>query len=208
MATAQDNRLDGYTVLPRQFGTVRPEIKLAFPYFGEVVRVHPHASDIGWTEFIETMRQLPADAPLDEGWVMDETMAYVRGQIHPDDWDMFWKVAKANHQNSMDLVILAKDIVEQVAGFPTGQPADSTDGQPLTGHLSKGGSQRPARPSKKDRRMAAQRRVLARETSKGRADLALNALEAYEQTSGRVLSIVDGRVVAGSISDEPVSRIA
>jgi hypothetical protein len=216
MAT-QDERLSGYTVLKGQYGTVRPEVKLAFPYFPDAdgnpitIRVHPHASDIGWTEFIESMRERPA-TEVDEGEVLDETMAYVRGQIHPDDWDLFWATAKANHQNSMDLVILAQDIVAQVAGFPTGRPDDSASGPQPTGHLSKGGLQRPARrgggKSKKDKQKAAQRRVLARANEEGRSDLALNVLEAYEATTGRHLSIVDGEVVSDAESDERASRTA
>jgi hypothetical protein len=80
MATT-DDRLAGYAVVEGSFGTVRPALKVAFPYFSETIRVHPFASDIGWTKFIETMRQHPAE-DIDQGYVLDETMNYIRGQIH------------------------------------------------------------------------------------------------------------------------------
>ena len=196
MATTDNDRLAGYQVLSGQFGTIRPEVKLAFPYFGETIRVHPYASDIEWTAFIDSMKDVPAEQVNDMA-VLDETMKYVRGQIHPDDWDLFYRTATANHQNSVDLVALAQDIVSVVAGFPTGRPSDSPDGPQLTGHLSKGGSPRPARQrgkkSGKQKRKDAQRRVMA--TQADRPDLALNTLEVYEATIGSQVDIVDGQVV-------------
>lgn len=198
MATS-DDRLAGYAVVEGNFGTVRPALKIAFPYFGEKIRVHPFASDIGWTKFIETMRQHPAE-DVDQGYVLDETMNYIRGQIHEDDWELFWETATKNHQNSMDLVILCQDIMAVIAGFPIGEPDGSNNGRPLTGHLSKGGSSRPGKQSRKDKRAAAAARVIQRAAEQGRADKALMALEQYEVTTGRRLSIVDGQVQATEIS--------
>lgn len=198
MADKKDDvdRLAGYTVVQGQFGSVRPEIRLAFPYFGEVIRVHPQASDIGWTKFLESVSHMD-ETQVNDMEALQATMNYVRQQIHPDDWDLFWSTSEKNAQNSMDLVATAKDIVAVVAGFPTGQPADSNRGPQPTDHLSRGGSRRERRAKKsKGRRVDAQRRVLGRANESGRSDLALNALEQYEATVGRRLSIVDGQVVA------------
>jgi len=184
MAT-QDNRLDGYTVLDGQFGTERPEIRMAFPYFGEVIRVHPNASDVEWMSFIDSMRGVSAE-DIDGAEAMSATLDYIRGQIHPDDWGLFTKTATANRQNSMDLMAVAQHVLEAVAGFPTGQPSDSQPGQQLTGHLLKGGSQRPARTrrSKEELRAEATKRALLKAEDAGRADIALVLLENYEHQTG------------------------
>src|SRR4029453_11464565 len=135
---AQDNRLDGYTVLEGQFGVERPEVRMAFPYFGEVIRVHPNASDVEWMTFIDSMRDVPAEE-VQGDQVMAATLDYIKGQIHPDDYELFVKTAAKNRQNSMDLMAVAQHVVQEVSGFPTGPPDDLERGPELTGHLSKGG---------------------------------------------------------------------
>lgn len=185
------DRLAGYTVLDGQFGSVRPEVRLAFPYFGETIRVHPYASDIEWAGFLDSVSHMD-ESEVDSQEAIDKTMGYVRQQIHPDDWDLFWATAVTNHQNSLDLVLLAQDIMANVAGFPTGQPDDSKHGRQPTDHLSKGGSSRQERragKSKQDRRTAATKRALARVNAEGRADIALALVEAHEFATGQTLTL-------------------
>ena len=197
MATQNDDeRLSGYTVLDGQFGTVRPEIRMAFPYFGQTIRVHPNASDVEWMGFIERMRHIPA-AEVDESEAMAATLDYIRGQIHPDDWNLFLATATANRQNSMDLMTVAQTIVAAVADFPTGAADDSARGQRPTDHLSRGGSSRRERrggksgnDEKKRRRLEATARAIRNED---RADVKLLLLEAYEQQQG-IRYDVDGTV--------------
>lgn len=193
MATNDQRDLSGYTVLDGQFGTVRPEIRMAFPYFGETIRVHPNASDVEWMGFIERMRHVPAEA-VDGSEAMAATLDYIHGQIHPDDWDLFLTTATKNRQNSMDLMAVAQTIVAAVADFPTGQPGDSSPGRQPTGHLSKGGlsrrERRGGKSGKGTKRSDATVRAIRREE---RPDVKLLLLESYEQQHG-IRYDVDGTV--------------
>lgn len=131
------------------FGTDRPPIDLDFGWFGATIRVNPRASDLSLTEFMSAAEgiQLPDLDGVDEdnltpaqvqqmaaamnsmASVTRAVKTLVRDQIHPDDWDTFWKLAIANGQQNADLVALSKalaaEIAEHAAGFPTGPSSGS-----------------------------------------------------------------------------------
>lgn len=107
------------------FGTPRGAVDLDFDYFGETIRVHPHATDLGLVDFMAAAAGINME---DQGAVvaaMGHIVGWLQQQIHPDDWDRFYATAKANGQTVNDLMVVAQGLTEAVAGFPTGQPSGS-----------------------------------------------------------------------------------
>lgn len=142
-----------------ELGTVRAAVDIDFPYFGEVIRVHPDASDLAAAELMLKAQDIDLTGDVDindpESWDPETTrvmveaenlaMSMIRQMIHPDDWDRFWKTARANRQNTVDLMTVTKTLAAEVARFPTGQLSDSSAGHQHTRPKSKGGSSsRPA----------------------------------------------------------------
>ena len=138
-------------------GTVREAVDADFDYFGEVIRVHPDASDLQQAELMILAEGIDvSDIDMDdpESWTPgqrvviqkanDAVAQAIRGQVHPDDWDRFFKTARANRQFVMDLMALSKQISEMVAGFPTGQQSVSSPTPPVTDRKSRRGSLRRA----------------------------------------------------------------
>lgn len=120
-------------------GTPRSVTDMTFDYFGETIRVHPHATDLALIDFMQSASTVDA-ANVHES--MAAMVEFLRQQIHPEDWDRFYATAKANGQNVGDLMGVARGITEAVAGFPTGQPSASRHErrQKKSGKKSKGGS--------------------------------------------------------------------
>jgi hypothetical protein len=150
------------------FGTERPPLDLDFGWFGATIRVNPRASDLSLTEFMASAEGIvlpdlddmdednPTPEQLREMTVAINAMASVtrmlqrmlREQIHSDDWDEFWRLAKENGQQNADLMALSKAlaaaIAEHAAGFPTGQPSGSAPTRSSTSRKSPAGSSSPA----------------------------------------------------------------
>lgn len=118
-------------------GTLRETATLTFGWFGETIRVGETAGDLQFIEFMEKAMLLDADDAV-EG--MKAVMGYLRDLVHPDDWAMFWELAKRNRQEFADLMNVAKAIVEVTSGFPTSRPSGSSGGRSNTKRKSKGGS--------------------------------------------------------------------
>lgn len=145
------------------FGTARPPLDLDFGWFGATIRVNPRASDLGLTEFMATAEGIVLpDLDIDEANPTAEQLQqmtaamnamaavtkalqkFMREQIHPDDWDEFWRLAKGNGQQNTDLMALSKALAAEIAqhatGFPTGPSSDSSPTPPTTSPKSSGGS--------------------------------------------------------------------
>lgn len=162
------------TVHIGSFGTARPKVDATFDYFGTVIRVHPDASDLAYTEFLAIAKDIEVDEegqPVNAAdnqraaTLLDDTL---RGQIHPDDLATFMRIAKENRQQVMDLMILSQQVVAAVSGFPTGQPSDSSTGRVSDQQRSPGGSSsRGTR--RKDERMAEKARKRALRDQQGHA---------------------------------------
>ena len=139
--------------LTGSFGTVREAIDADFPYFGETIRLNPDASDLYQVKLMELLQTIDLgsiDFDDPSSWTREQANAIqganssvleaMKGQIHPDDWDLFLKTANANRQQTMDLMALSQQLTEAIAGFPTVRSGDSSAGQSRTGRKSKGGS--------------------------------------------------------------------
>jgi hypothetical protein len=106
-------------------GVVKPKVSDSFGWFGAEVRVHPFLTDIVLMDFAEEAQHIDENSP--------EVMGFIKKQmrlvIEPDDFDVFWKAALENGQDSADLMAVMKTIVETKAQRPTLLPADSSAGQ-------------------------------------------------------------------------------
>lgn len=154
-------------------GTARDAVELDFEWFGSTIRVHPDASDLGTADMMMQFGGLDVDDDDDARAAMEALSEHLLSQIHPDDREEFWRLAKANRQQMADIVAVSKAITEAVAGFPTGQSADSSATPKSTSKKSSGGSSSAA----KRARMAQSRREL--ETAR-RHDVQDQALEQLE----------------------------
>lgn len=110
-------------------GTPHDPVDLTFDYFGVVIRVSPTASDLDLVGFMLEAAEVEA---VDEQKAMQATARYLKGLIHVDDWDTFWRTAKANRQVLPDLLLLGESIVEAVSEVPTERPSDSVGGPQTT----------------------------------------------------------------------------
>jgi hypothetical protein len=163
------------------FGTARAPIDADFPYFGETIRLHPDANDLVYTEMMMKAQAIDlGDMDIDDPSTWDqEAIAaakeaadlaadMIRQQIHPDDWDRFWKTARANRQNTIDVMGLSQTLAEVVANFPTGPSPASSPGRRTTKSRSKAGSSSRAR---RTRSPSTRDTVVTLDLFKGRPDL-------------------------------------
>lgn len=118
-------------------GTPHELVDLTFDYFGVVIRVNPLASDLDLVGFMIEAAEVDE---LDENKAVQAVARYLKGLVHVEDWDTFWRQAKANRQAMPDLMLLGETIVEAVSGVPTSPPAASSGGRQNTNSKSKGGS--------------------------------------------------------------------
>ena len=110
-----------------EFGTTRPEVDLAFGYFGATIRVNPNLSELVLVDLFAGM------AGGEDG---TEALTAITGMVdalvHPEDVPEFRTRCRANRQSTEDLAQLAVKLVEALTDRPTRQPADSSDGLPTT----------------------------------------------------------------------------
>lgn len=157
-------------------GTPHEPVDLTFEFFGVVVRVSPDASDLDLVGFMLEAAEVEA---VDEQKAMQATSRYLKGLIAADDWETFWRTAKANRQSLPDLLLLGERIIEALSGVPTEPPSDSAGGRPTTTPKSKAGSSSRRAASKADADVAATRRALEL-VPPGRADLKEFIIQAAE----------------------------
>ena len=117
-----------------ELGTPHEEIKYTFGYFGQMMRAHPDAGELSYIDFLGKALEVDEEDEA-EGYKL--TMEFLKQQVHPDDWDVFWQTAKENRQTVKDIMQVSQKILEEVSGFPTGQPSDSPASQPKRSRKSK-----------------------------------------------------------------------
>lgn len=162
-----------------KLGTRREQVDLDFDWFGETIRVHPDATDLDVADFMMQAGALDVDDDEQAKQIMGSLAEYLVKQIHPEDRDRFWELAKANRQQMADIMAVSKAITEAVTelatGFPTGQQSDSAPTTSSTSKKSSGGSSSAGR---------AQRRAQSRaDTETGRSD----------RVTGHAMQMLSGR---------------
>lgn len=127
-----------------EMGTDRGVIDITFLWFGTTIRVNPGAGELELMEFMvmankidvgETTKDLAKSAEA-----MEAVFVFLKGQIHPDDWPLFFDIAKTRRQTTEDLMRVAMAIVNRVANFPIGPSDGSGGGTPPTPEKSTDGS--------------------------------------------------------------------
>lgn len=136
-----------------------------FEFFEVEPRVNPSFGELDLTDFLEAASVIEE---TDISKAMSLIKNTLRAMVHPDDFDDFWATAKRHRQGTSDLMGLMYAVIETAADRPTEQPADSSDGLPLTSTSSSDDSSS---------------RVIHRLEQEGRPSLALMVQQAQERGS-------------------------
>lgn len=172
-----------YTFIAEEdLGVEHGEAEYAFRYFGAVIRVHPEFGELSYVEFMAKATEVDEE-DIENGLPL--LMAYLKDQVHPDDWDEFFKLAKSKRQTTKDLMELSNKILGVLSGFPT-EPQDDLSPTPSSGELkSKDGSSAQAvnRRAAHHRKSAAKTVEHAMHLLEGRPDLQMAVLRAQEARS-------------------------
>lgn len=103
-------------------GATVQEADFAFPWYGTMIRVNPGASEIVYIDFIAKAGQYEQNDPR-AGVAVKE---FIQEIIHPEDFEVFWDIAKTHRRTIEHLSEISMKIVSAVTGDPTsGQSASS-----------------------------------------------------------------------------------
>jgi hypothetical protein len=148
----------------RNIGTLgqqREALDLEFTYFGgQIIRVHPRATDGVELEFLEAGRDVDIaeleDLDFSKIDAMDEEqqqkifvtlskasaagyqaiLTALHRLIHPDDFALYWRLGMDNGQQisdrMSDIRLITTAVIEATTDFPTGPPSDSASGSATT----------------------------------------------------------------------------
>lgn len=112
------------------FGRKRAAIDLDLDWFEATIRVNPSACTAAMVEFLAEAGAVDQDDEIRGSQII---MRLLREVIHPEDFDLFWKIAKRERQDPQtDLVPMANAIMEAVTDFPTPPSSASADGPSTT----------------------------------------------------------------------------
>lgn len=109
-------------------GAARAPVTARFWYFGTRLRVNPGLTELDVVDLLEQANNVKMDDPNS----MTMTKDYVRAHIHPEDFDAFWKLVKANHQDTTDIMTLCWKLLDAITANPTGERQDSSGGPLVT----------------------------------------------------------------------------
>lgn len=113
----------------------KPKIDMQFGWYGVDMRINPDLSLLAVSDWIERASTMASSDP--RAYTMASEV--FQTLLHPDDFDMFWAMAKQNRLAEDDLFPLAWDIIAKVTDLPTDAPSDSSDGRGTTGEPSTAG---------------------------------------------------------------------
>lgn len=106
----------------------RGPLVASFTYFGEQIRVHPDVTEVDMIDFLDDAETVDKDDP--KSMLMVKNAA--RNHVHPDDFEKFWQLRKANRQGVEQLMGTIWQIVGGLTGKANGQRSASSDGPPAT----------------------------------------------------------------------------
>lgn len=107
-------------------GNRNADVDLDFEWFGATIRVHPKASDLSVADLMLNFGDVDVDSLEGQQVAMQAMSEFMVGQIHAEDRQLFWSLAKENNQMIRDIMEVAKAISEGVADFRSGQRSDSS----------------------------------------------------------------------------------
>lgn len=149
-----------------ELGEETEVVNVTFNYFGSKLRAHPDSSELEYVDFIG--KAIEVDEK-DEVESYHLTMGFLKQQIHPDDWDTFWQLARKHRQSVAKLMVLSQKIMEAASGFPTTQPSDS--------------SSPPAKRQTKSKAVSRSKQEVALQHLEGRPDLKQAVYLAQQQAN-------------------------
>jgi len=111
------------------FGEPAPEAEgIEFTYFGHTIRANPTLGELDYVDFMHTAGGMATTDVRAAGMVKD----FARMCVHPEDFETFWALARANRQGVDDIFPICQRIVEAVGERPTGRSSDSSAGPSST----------------------------------------------------------------------------
>ena len=102
--------------------------QVVFTYFDTELRTNPVFSQLDVVDFMETAANFDEKDPR----AMPVVKVFLKSVLHEDDFETFWKLAKANGQDVADVMEVARVLVEAVVDRPTGRPSGSSETPQLT----------------------------------------------------------------------------
>lgn len=117
-------------------GTLSPAVRepelVTFDWYGVTIRSAPVLSDLVLVDLMSQFGNVDFDDPASLGPATSAAKGLARDIIHPDDFTEFWRTAKTNGAGVVDVMAIAKALIEAFAARPTMQPAVSSDGLSTT----------------------------------------------------------------------------
>lgn len=105
------------------------EEETTFDWFGTAVRLP--VLEVSELELVDLMEMTTTTNDDDPSAIVVIKKMF-RQVIHPDDFDLFWSLAKQNRQQIADLMPVYQVLLEAATTRPTRQPSDSSPGRPAT----------------------------------------------------------------------------
>jgi hypothetical protein len=112
-----------------ELGQARAPSEETFGWFGTQMRVHPDLSDAAMVDAADAAETI---TDLDGAAALRLVKKFLREVVHPEDFDQFWTIGRANRQSVEDFSTVAATLIEAVTGRPTQRPAGSSAGPGAT----------------------------------------------------------------------------
>jgi hypothetical protein len=104
----------------------RADDAIVFDYFGEDITVTETFNDIDYLEYLEAPDEDEKASNL--SFLRDVS----RMLFDEENYEKFWAGRRRGRQSISDVFDTLTKLIEQASARPTGQPSDSSDGQPGT----------------------------------------------------------------------------
>ena len=105
-------------------GRAKGPADVTFDWFGTEIRCHPEISETALVDYMETLSTIDENSATAIVFVKE----FLKGCIHPDDFDTYWSLAVQNRQDTEDHMTESKAILEAASKRPTQQSSDSSAG--------------------------------------------------------------------------------
>lgn len=115
-------------------------INASFTYFGSRFRVNPDLTELMVVDLLE-QAEVVGDA--EDPRALTAAKGYVRGHLHPEDFDAFWTLVLAKRQGLMQVMRVCHRLLEQITERPTSAPSASSAGRRDTKESSPAGASAP-----------------------------------------------------------------
>lgn len=105
-------------------GRAHDPADVTFDWFGTEIRCHPEISETALVDYMETLSTIDQNSAEAIVFVKQ----FLKGCIHPDDFDTYWSLAVKHRQDTEDHMAVSKAVLEAASKRPTEQSSDSASG--------------------------------------------------------------------------------